>query len=82
MRDQHPSDLQKACMAFIASLKAPAAYHAIMGQTAINRATGAVEQRIVIHRHPNAPQEFHAQSLPSSFGGYPVVERRWPSQDL
>jgi len=80
--DKHPSDLQKACMAFIKSLGAPAAHHAVYGQTRVNRVTGAAEQVIIVHRHPLAPMEFRTKDLPDTFGGYPVVEEDWPSQDL
>ncbi len=83
MRDPHPQDLQKACIGFIKSLKAPASWHAVQGETAVNRGTGEVHQAIIIHRHPiNASAEFKAKVLPDEFGGYPVIERPWPNQDL
>jgi hypothetical protein len=81
--EKHPQDLQKACIGFIASLKEPASSHAIYGQTAVNKGTGAIQQSIVIHRHPvNARLEFRERILPRSFAGFPIVELPWPNQDL
>ena len=81
--DKHPHDLQKACMGFIASLKEPASSHAIYGQTKVNNSTGQVEQAIIVHRHPiNSRLEFRERRLPTSFGGFPVIEQPWPDMDL
>lgn len=82
MHNRHPQDLQKACIAFIASLRQPAAHHAVYGQTLVDRDTGSVSECIVIHCHPNAPEEFRNRQLPNVFKGYPVVRLVWPTQDL
>lgn len=82
MQESH-SPLHKACIGLIQSLKAPASWHAVHGQTIVNRATGETSQCIVVHRHPiNSAAEFKAKQLPTEFAGFPVIERPWPNTDL
>lgn len=82
---RHSSGLQQACIGFIKAhfrLDNPNS-HAVMGQTRVNRLTAAVEQVIVVHRHPkrSSPQLL-SRSLPESYAGFPVVEQPWPDEDL
>ncbi len=74
------SDLQKAASGLIRSFGlVPTLAHSVYGQTRVNRASGSVNQVLIVHRHP-----IHGKDLnvPAAFGGFPVEVVPWPSTEL
>lgn len=57
----------------------PAQHHSVYGQSRVNRLTGAVQQVIVVHRHPEHGLDI---AVPDKFAGFPVEVHEWPVADL